>query len=99
MARLLIKTPFLDYDKINVSFDESNSSTNGGVPGRPGFANLFGRPLFLTDGKPEYGPTSAYQLGFVSDPTSNITGIHGQSAFPFFNFSTSTGLRAANGQY
>ena len=41
MARLLIKTPFLDYDKINVSFDESNSSTNGGVPGRPGFANLF----------------------------------------------------------
>ena len=97
IARLLIKTPFLDYDKINVAFDESNSSSNGGIPGRPGFANLFSRLPFFTDSKPEYGPTSAYQLGLVSDPTANITGIHPQSTFPFFNFSTNTGIRAANG--
>ena len=96
-ARLLIKTPFLDYDKINVSFDESNNATNGGIPGRPGFANLFSRLPFFTDSKPEYGPTSAYQLGLVSDPTANITGIHSQSNFPFFNFSTNTGLLAPNG--
>ena len=95
IARLFLKTPFLDYDKVSVSIDQANSSTNADVPGRPGFANLFGRPLFFTDGKPDYGPTAAYQLGLVSDPTSNITGIHGQSAFPFFNFSTSTGLRGA----
>ncbi|HTY10718.1 MAG TPA: cell surface protein SprA [Bacteroidota bacterium] len=97
-ARILIKTPFLDYDKINVSFDQSNSATNGGIPGRPGFANLFGRPLFFIDSKSEYGPTAAYQLGFVSDPTANITGVHGQGAFPYFGFSTNTGLRAPNGQ-
>ena len=99
IARLFLKTPFLDYDKINVAFDQSNSATNGGIPGRPGFANLFGRPLFFTQAKPEYGPTAAYQLGFVSDPTSNITGIHGQSAFPYFGFSTNSGLRADSGLF
>ena len=81
-----------------MSHSTSQQLDERGIPGRPGFANLFGRPVFFTDGKPEYGPTGAYQLGFVSDPTANITGIHSQSSFPYFNFSTSTGLRAANGQ-
>ncbi len=36
LARYLIKTPFLDYDKINVGFDQSNSASNGGVTGQAG---------------------------------------------------------------
>ncbi len=97
IARLFIKTPFLDYDKVDVSFNESNSASNGGVPGRPGFANLFGRvPIFMARDQ-SFGPSSAYQLGLVSDPTSDITSIHTQSAFPFIGFGTGTGLRAALG--
>ncbi|MGA9408103.1 MAG: cell surface protein SprA [Bacteroidota bacterium] len=96
MTRLLIKTPFLDYDKISVAFNEGNNATNGGVPGRPGFANLFGRIPLFENGDPRFGPTSAYQLGFVSDPTSNITGARTQSRFPFITFATDTGLRAPN---
>ncbi len=96
IARVLIKTPFLDYDKVNVNFTQTNSSTNGGVPGRPGFANLFGRVPFVQKAEPRFGATRAYQLGLVSDPTENITGVHAQSAFPFIGFSTDQGLRAAN---
>jgi len=88
-ARYAIKAPFLDYDKINVNFTESNNATNSGVPGRPGFANLFGRVPFVENGNPEFGPTRSYQLGLVSDPTVNVSAIHLQSTFPFFGFSTS----------
>jgi cell surface protein SprA len=96
IARTLIKTPFLDYDKVNVNFTQTNSSTNGGVPGRPGFANLFGRVPLAQKAEPRFGATRAYQLGLVSDPTENITSVHAQSAFPFIGFSTDQGLRAAN---
>ena len=96
IARTLIKTPFLDYDKVNVNFTQTNSSTNGGVPGRPGFANLFGRVPFVQKAEPRFGATRAYQLGLVSDPTENITSVHSQRAFPFIGFSTDQGLRAAS---
>jgi cell surface protein SprA len=97
IARIAIKTPLLDYDKINMSFTETNSSTNTGVPGRPGFANFFGRLPFIQDGVLSYGPTWAYQMGLVSDPTANVTDIHLQSRFPFFGFITddNMGRRAA----
>ncbi|HTX19419.1 MAG TPA: cell surface protein SprA [Bacteroidota bacterium] len=95
LARYAIKFPLLDYDKINVNFTESDNATNSGVPGRPGFANLFGRVPFVQDGDPRFGPTRSYQLGLVSDPAENVSGLQIQSAFPFFRFATSdAGLRA-----
>ncbi len=87
-ARILIKTPFLDYDKINISFTQSNSSSNGGVPGRPGFANFFGRVPYIQKGERAYGPTRAYQLGLVSVPAANITDVFLKPQFPFIGFST-----------
>lgn len=96
VARLLIKTPLLDYDKVNITFAQTDNASNSGVPGRPGFANLFGRIPFAQKANPAYGATRVYQFGLVSDPTSNITNIHTQSAFPFFGFSTDNGIRAAN---
>ncbi len=88
IARTLIKTPFLDYDKINVSFTQSNNVTNGGVPGRPGFANLFGRVPFVQTADRQFGPSRAYQLGLVSVPGANITDVFIKSQFPFIGFST-----------
>jgi cell surface protein SprA len=87
-ARILIKTPFLDYDKINVNFTQSNTSNNGGVPGRPGFTNFFGRIPFVQQSEPEFGPTRAYQLGLVSSPGASITDIFLKPQFPFVGFST-----------
>ncbi len=97
IARLLIKTPLLDYDKVNVTFTQTNSSANSGVPGRPGFANLFGRVPIFQSSQPKFGATRVYQLGLVSEPTENITSFHTQSTFPFFGFGTDRGIRAANG--
>lgn len=88
IARTFIKTPFLDYDKITISFTQTNSSQNNGVPGRPGFANLFGRVPFLQDAKFGWGPSRAYQLGLVSIPSAEITDVFIKSSFPFIGFST-----------
>ncbi|HTR81265.1 MAG TPA: cell surface protein SprA [Bacteroidota bacterium] len=95
LAQYFIKIPFLDYDKVNVTFSQNDNATNSGVPGRPGFANLFGR-LPFEPADPSFGASRAYQFGLVSDPTSNITGVHTQSAFPFIGFTTDHGSRAAS---
>ncbi len=87
-ARVLIKTPFFDYDKINISFTQNNTASNGGVPGRPGFANFFTRVPFLQKGERMFGPTRAYQLGLVSVPGANITDVFVKPSFPFVGFST-----------
>jgi len=98
IARTFIKTPFLDYDKINISFTQSNSASNGGVPGRPGFANFFGRAPFIQKGEREFGPTRSYQLGLVSVPGANITDVFIKPKFPFVGFSTDADkqIRARN---
>ncbi|MFZ4618981.1 MAG: cell surface protein SprA [Bacteroidota bacterium] len=87
-ARVLIKTPFLDYDKINLNFTQSNTATNGGVPGRPGFTNFFGRVPGIQQSERAWGPSRAYQLGLVSVPGANITDIFLKPQFPFVGFST-----------
>lgn len=104
IARILIKTPLLDYEKINISFTQSNSANNGGVPGRPGFANLFGRAPFVQRSEFAYGPSRAYQLGLVSTPGANITDVFFKSQFPFVGFNTDAdkqirarGMRASDG--
>lgn len=101
LARAIIKTPLLDYEKINISFTESNSSNNGGVPGRPGFANFFGRVPVLQPSLQENGPSRSYQLGLVSSPSENITDVFLKSQFPFIGFSTDGGhgLRARSSQW
>ena len=97
IARTFIKTPFLDFEKINVSFTQSNSSQNGGIHGRPGFGNLFTRLPFAQSSLIELGPSRSYQLGFVTDPTTELSGIEFKKGFPFFNFKVSDrGVRAPN---
>jgi cell surface protein SprA len=88
IARILIKTPLLDYEKINLTFTQNNSASNGGVPGRPGFANLFGRAPFVQKSENDYGPSRVYQLGLVSVPGANITDVFLKPQFPFVGFTT-----------
>lgn len=88
IVRTVIKTPLLDYDKINIAFTQTNSANSGGVPGRPGFANFFGRAPFVQKGDNKYGPTRSYQLGLVSVPGANITDVFLKPQFPFVGFTT-----------
>nr|MBP6672512.1 cell surface protein SprA [Bacteroidota bacterium] len=90
-ARWVIKAPLLDYDKININFTQSNSASNGGVPGRPGFANFFGRAPFIQQSDDAWGPSRAYQLGLVSIPGANITDIFLKPQFPFVGFTVDDG--------
>ncbi len=87
-ARILIKTPLLDYDKININFTQSNNANSNGVPGRPGFTNFFGRVPFIQQSERAFGPTRAYQLGLVSSPGASITDVFLKPQFPFIGFET-----------
>ncbi|MHB1050429.1 MAG: T9SS outer membrane translocon Sov/SprA [Bacteroidota bacterium] len=88
ITRTVIKTPFLDYDKVSISYTQTNSAQNNGVPGRPGFTNFFGKVPFLQKSEQKYGPSRAYQLGLVATPGANITDIFIKKQFPFIGFST-----------
>jgi cell surface protein SprA len=88
IARTVIKTPFLDYDKVSISYTQTNSSQNSGVPGRPGFTNFFGRVPIIQESERRFGPSRAYQLGLVSTPSANITDVFIKPQFPFVGFTT-----------
>ena len=93
-AKILIKIPFLDYDNIGISFNQSNQVANSGIPGSPGFMNFWGRWPF-TGSVPENGPSRLYQLGIISDPTGSLD-FTPKSSFPFLAWRVVPGLRAAN---
>ncbi|MDA0986922.1 MAG: cell surface protein SprA [Bacteroidetes bacterium] len=90
-----IKTPLLDFDRISFSWTQTNSSQNNGIPGRPGFKNLLGT-LPFEEYDQHFGPSRLYQLGLVSEPTSDIVGIESKNSFPFFKFKIESGFRAKN---
>lgn len=96
LLKMLIKTPFLDYENVQVTFTQTNTAMNSGLYGeRPGMGNLWSWLPFTSD-KIEYGPSLLYQLGFVSDPNGKIQ-LSPKKGFPFFGFEQSPGLRAPNG--
>jgi len=94
LLRKLIKIPFLDYDNISVSFNQTNNARSSGVPGKTGFTNFWGRIPFFQESDPKYGPSRLYQLGLISDPTGKLTNFGARSKFPFFGFDTERGPRA-----
>lgn len=83
------------FDNLTTVFNQTNTNTNGGIMGGTGFTNLFARTLTFRENNPMWGPSTAYQLGFVSDPHGDVT-LEPSSAFPFFRFGTTTGVRPAN---
>ena len=97
LLKLLIKTPLLDYETINITFTQSNNAQNTGVTGRTGFKNFWGRVPFFEDSKPDDGPSFLYQLGLVYDPMSPTSKLEFGSRFPFVSVRGDQGRRAPKG--
>lgn len=97
LLRVVIKTPFLDFENIAINFNQSNSVQNTGLRGRTGFDNFWGRIPFFQKSQVENGPSRLYQLGFVTDPSAEVKSFGLQKHFPFFGARTVRGLRAPGG--
>ncbi len=96
ITRVLLKTPFFDFDRIAITFSQNNRSQNSGLVGRPGFVNMFGRVPFVQESLPEYGPSFLYQLGLSSDPHGDVV-VKSKRQFPFITGYTVPGIRAPFG--
>ncbi len=98
LAFYLIKTPFLDYENISLSFNQNTTSTVSGVLGQSGFTNFWATGLFSPRTDADWGPSRFYQLGLIRTP--NPTGEHFtfKSTFPFVGIEgvDFPGVRAAN---
>jgi cell surface protein SprA len=64
----LIKVPFLDYDRITISFNQNRNIQNSGLVGGTGLHNFWGKIPFMHEPDPEYGPSRMYQIGLSSSP-------------------------------
>lgn len=98
LMRIFVKIPFLDYDNVSLTFNETNNIANSGIVGRTGFVNFWGRIPFFQEAIPRYGPSRLYQLGLISDPNGTLTNFRTTSKFPFFAWDVTDGVRAANGR-
>jgi hypothetical protein len=93
ISRLFIKTPIFDFDRVTISFSQTNTSQNNGVLGGNGFANIFARVPFLQSSLVENGPSLFYQLGLSSDPHGEVE-LRTKDTFPFISGYTIPGPRA-----
>jgi cell surface protein SprA len=96
LSRLILRTAIFDFEPVNITFTQVNTSQNNGVLGRPGFGNLFARVPFIQSSLPENGPSLLYQLGLSSDPHGDVI-VGTKGSFPFLRGSTVRGLRAPRG--
>jgi cell surface protein SprA len=97
LLKILFKIPLLDYDNINITFTQTNSSQSSGVIGGPGFVNFWGRMPFFQESDPRFGPSRLYQLGLISNPSGRLTNFRFTNKLPFFAWDVEPGLRAPGG--
>ncbi|MDQ1265814.1 MAG: hypothetical protein QG635_966, partial [Bacteroidota bacterium] len=91
----IFKTIFLDFEKIDLNFNQTNSSRNPGVYGGTGLDNFWVRGMTTRSSQVESGPSFAYQMGLISNPHGGVDVVSSNS-FPFFGFQTYPGLRPPN---
>ncbi len=91
----IFKTIFLDWEKLDINFNQTNSSQNPGVFGGTGLSNVWGRSFTGRESIEKFGPSTPYQLGLVSSPHGNFE-FTGSDKFPYFGFKTTAGRRPAN---
>jgi len=97
IAYYAIKVPLLDYENINFTFSENNTSNVSGVRGLTGFSVFWATNPFTGPDNPELGPSRLYQLGLVTDPNPGAGSLGFRRAFPFVGIDDyRRGLRAAN---
>ena len=91
----ILQELFFGFENFTFTFNQTNTAVNNGVLGGNGFTNLWARSLTFRDNDPTWGPSTAYQLGLISNPHGGIN-LATSSAFPFFRFETTEGKRPAN---
>ncbi|HAV22701.1 MAG: cell surface protein SprA [Ignavibacteria bacterium RIFCSPLOWO2_12_FULL_56_21] len=94
ITRIFFKMTIFDFERLNITFTQSNSSANSGVLGRPGFGNVFNRIPFLQSSLVDNGPSLLYQLGLSSDPHGEVV-LGTSGSFPFIRGTTNRGPRAS----
>jgi cell surface protein SprA len=88
----VLKTVFLDFDKMDITFTQGNNSSNPGVMGGTGISNFWS---FTQPESIAFGPSLAYQLGLIEHPHGGFR-MRSSSAFPWVSFDTYPGLRPPN---
>lgn len=89
------KTIFLDWEKLDFTFNQTNSAQNPGVFGGTGLSNVWARSFLGRQSLEMFGPSTPYQLGLVSSPHGDFQ-MTGSNKFPYFGFKTSKGRRPPN---
>ena len=82
----VIQIIFFDWDRVNLTINNTTASNNMGVFGGSGLDNFLGRGLTLRESQYSRGPSFAYQMGFISTP-------HGSWRMKGLGFETEPGLR------
>ena len=88
----MFKFIFLDFEKIDFTFNHNKSSMNPGVLGGHGLTNFWARGMTFREGADMWGPSFPYQLGLISNPHGSVNFVS-SDRFPYFGFSTEVGLR------
>ncbi|MCS7176789.1 MAG: cell surface protein SprA [Candidatus Kapabacteria bacterium] len=91
-ALRILRSALLDYDNVQINFQQDNSSLNPGVLGGTGLTNFWLRTLLFRPERPLYGPSMGYQLGLLASPHGSIRIVRSER-FPFFGFATTLGPR------
>lgn len=91
----IIKIIFVDFEKVDFVFNQTNSSNNPGVFGATGFDNFWARGILGRASEERFGPSFAYQLGLIGSPHGSFN-IVPATNFPYFAFKTNPGRRPEN---
>ncbi|HWF43572.1 MAG TPA: cell surface protein SprA [Candidatus Kapabacteria bacterium] len=93
ILQAVIQKPLFDWNGTRFNFTETNQSINGALAGDgSGITNFLARGFFAPESD-QNGPSRAYQLGLITDPSGRLI-FHWKPQFPFLDFSTRHGLRA-----
>jgi hypothetical protein len=89
-----------DFDRINITYNIINSSTNVGLQGGNGVTNFWTRATLFRPELASFGPLAGYQLGFLENPNGSLRFVP-SNEFPFFTTRQdlgreSYGVRARN---
>jgi cell surface protein SprA len=90
----ILRLVFLEWDKADIIMNQQTSSINSGVYGTTGLGN-FWRGVAFMPSTLNNGTSFAYQMGLIANPHGGFN-LVGLNRFPWFGFSTYTGLRPQN---
>ncbi len=92
LLQMFVQKPLFDWNGTRFNFTQTNQSLNNAIAGDgSGITNFLARG-FGTPEDDQNGPSRAYQLGLITDPSGRLI-FHWQNHFPFLWYSVRHGLR------